>query len=122
MEIDIAVETVGLRDTIASLPQGYDTVIGKGAAGLSSGEAQLLSRARTIAANPKILLLDEPKSGMDSQHEQQVFTKIRMTVEGRVIFSISHRLSCIVDADFVDLLANGKIVESGKSDELAKRD
>jgi len=121
-EIETAVNAVGLRDTIASLPQGYDTVIGEGAAGLSSGEVQLLALARAIVANPKILLLDEPTSGMDSQTEQRVFAAIRMAGEGRTIFSISHRLSGVVDADCVYLMANGRIVESGASDELAQRD
>ena len=121
-EIETAVDAVGLRSTIASLPLGYDTVIGEGAAGLSSGEVQLLSLARAIAANPKILLLDEPTSGMDSQTEQRVFAAIRMAGEGRTIFSISHRLSGVVDADCVYLMANGVIVESGASDKLALRD
>lgn len=121
-EIVSAVEAVGLGDTVRSLPHGYDTVIGEGAAGLSSGEIQLLSLARAIAANPKILLLDEPTSGMDSKTEQRVFEAIRMAGEGRTIFSISHRLSGIVDADCVYLMANGRIVESGTSDELSGRD
>ena len=121
-EIAAAVAAVGLDELIASLPQGYDTVIGEGAAGLSSGEVQLLSWARAIAANPKILLLDESTSGMDSKTEQRVFAAIRMAGQGRTIFSISHRLSGIVDADCVYLLANGKIVESGASDELARRE
>jgi len=120
-EIEIAIASVGLQDTIAALPHGYDTVIGEGAAGLSSGEIQLLSLARAIAASPKILLLDEPTSGMDSKTEQRVFAAIRMAGQGRTILSISHRLSGIVDADCVYLMANGRIVESGASDELARR-
>lgn len=120
-EVEAAVAAVGLGGTIAALPQGYDTVIGEGAAGLSSGEVQLLSLARAIAANPKILLLDEPTSGMDSQTEQRVFAAIRMAGAGRTIFSISHRFSGIVDVDCVYLMANGKIVESGASDDLARR-
>ncbi|MCL2834764.1 MAG: ABC transporter ATP-binding protein/permease [Treponema sp.] len=120
-EIEAAVDAVGLRETIAALPQGFDTVIGEGAAGLSSGEIQLLSLARAIAANPKVLLLDEPTSGLDSQTEQKVFAAIRSAGEGRTILSISHRLSGIIDADYVYLMANGKIVESGASDDLEQR-
>jgi len=121
-EIEAAIETVGLAGTIARLHDGYDTVIGEAAAGLSGGEVQLLSLARAIAANPRVLLLDEPTSGMDSQTEQRVFAAIRMAGEGRTIFSISHRLSGIIDADCVYLMVNGRIVESGKSDELAQKD
>jgi len=121
-EIEAAVRAVGLEDMVAALPEAYDTVIGEGAHGLSSGEIQLLSLARAIAADPKILLLDEPTSGMDSQTEQRVFDAIREAGHGRTIFSISHRLSGIVDADRVYLMASGRIVESGSSDELARRD
>ena len=119
-EIETAVQAVGLHEMISRLPQGYDTVIGEGEAGLSSGEIQLLSLARAIAANPKILLLDEPTSGMDAKTEQRVFDAIRYAGQGRTILSISHRLSGIVDADRVHLMANGKIVESGSMDELAQ--
>ena len=120
-EVEAAVDAVGLRGIIDALPQGYDTRIGEGAAGLSGGETQLLSLARAIAANPKILLLDEPTSGMDTQTEQRVFEAIRKAGEGRGILSISHRLSGIVDADCVYLMAGGRIVESGTAEELAGR-
>jgi len=119
-EIETAVKSVGLHDMITQLPQGYDTIIGEGEIGLSSGEVQLLSLARAIAANPKILLLDEPTSGMDAKTEQRVFEAIRLAGQGRTIFSISHRLSGIIDADRVHLMSNGKIVESGSTDELAQ--
>jgi len=121
-EIETAVSAVGLDETIARLSEGCDTFIGEGAASLSSGEIQLLSLARAIAANPKILLLDEPTSGMDSQTEQRVFEAIRKAGEGRTILSISHRLSGVVDADCIYLMAHGKIVESGTSEELASHD
>lgn len=115
-EVEAAVKAVGLHELVMQLPQGYDTIIGEGAAGLSSGEIQLLSLSRAIAANPKILLLDEPTSGMDAKTEQKVFAAIRQAGQGRTIFSISHRLSGVVDADCVYLLANGKVVESGAAD------
>jgi ATP-binding cassette subfamily B protein len=118
-EVEAAAKSVGLHEMITRLGQGYDTIIGEGEAGLSGGEVQLLSLARAIAANPKILLLDEPTSGMDAKTEQRVFAAIRSAGQGRTIFSISHRLSGIVDADRVHLLANGRIVESGNTDELA---
>ncbi|MCL1830872.1 MAG: ABC transporter ATP-binding protein/permease, partial [Oscillospiraceae bacterium] len=121
-EIVSSARLVGLHELILSMNNGYDTVIGEGEAGLSSGEVQLLSLARAIAANPRVLLLDEPTSGMDSQTEQRVFEAIRMAGEGRTILSISHRLSGVVDADWVYLMSNGVIVESGRSDELEKRD
>ena len=120
-EISSAIALVGLEDVIARLPQGYDTVIGEGAAGLSSGEIQLLSLARAIAADPKVLLLDEPTSGMDAQTERRVFAAIRQAGQGRTIFSISHRLSGTIDADRVYLMTNGTIAESGTVEELMER-
>jgi len=120
-EIASAIALVGLEDVIAHLPQGLDTVIGEGAAGLSSGEVQLLSLARAIVADPKVLLLDEPTSGMDVQTERRVFAAIRQAGQGRTIFSISHRLSGAIDADWVYLMANGVIAESGTADDLMER-
>jgi len=116
-----ALAAVGLDEIASRLPRGYDTEIGEGAAGLSGGEAQLLALARAIAADPKVLLLDEPTSGVDSLTEKQVFAAIRKAGQGRTILSISHRLSGIVDADSVYLMANGRITESGAPDELAGR-
>jgi len=120
-EIISAVTLAGLEDVIARLGNGYDTVIGEGAAGLSSGEVQLLSLARAIVADPKVLLLDEPTSGMDAQTERKVFAAIRQAGQGRTIFSISHRLSGAIDADRVYLMANGAIAESGTAEELSER-
>lgn len=116
-----AAQTVGIHDLIESMPKGYDTLLGEGEAGLSSGETQLLSIARAIAASPGVLLLDEPTSGMDAQTEQRIFTAIRATAQGRTILSISHRLSGIIDADTIHIVAKNGIVESGSPDDLEKR-
>jgi ABC-type bacteriocin/lantibiotic exporters, contain an N-terminal double-glycine peptidase domain len=116
-----ATQAVGIYDLIESMPKGYDTLLGEGEAGLSSGETQLLSIARAIAASPRVLLLDEPTSGMDAQTEQRIFTAIRATAQGRTILSISHRLSGIIDADTIHIVAKNGIVESGSPDDLAKR-
>ncbi len=116
-----AAKTVGIHEMIMSLPKGYDTVIGEGEAGLSSGEIQLLSIARAIAADPRVLLLDEPTSGMDTITEKRIFDAIRATSEGRTIFSISHRLSGIIDADKIYIVAQHGIVEQGTQEQLAAK-
>lgn len=120
--VALAAQTVGLDKTIEALPQGYDTLLGEGEAGLSSGEVQLLSLARAIVMNPKVLLLDEPTSGIDARTEAMIFAAIRQASQGRTILSISHRLSGVIDADCVHILARGGVVESGTADELAGRD
>ena len=120
--VETAAKTVGMHETIMALSEGYETQIGEGATGLSSGEVQLLSLARAIVADPMVLLLDEPTSGMDAKTEQRVFAAIRAIGENRTIFSISHRLSGIIDADTIHLMAEGRVVESGTADELIARD
>lgn len=120
-QVEHAAKTVGIHELISLMPKAYETVIGEGAAGLSSGEIQLLSIARAVAADPKVLLLDEPTSGMDTQTEARIFAAIRATSEGRTIFSISHRLSGIIDADIIHIVAQNGIVESGAPQQLAKQ-
>ncbi len=117
-----AARTVGLDKTIEALRHGYDTLLGEGEAGLSGGEVQLLSLARAIVMDPQVLLMDEPTSGIDASTEAAVFAAIRQVSQGRTILSISHRLSGVIDADRVHILARARIVESGTSDELAGRD
>lgn len=119
-QIETASQKVGIHELIMSLPNGYKTIIGEGEAGLSSGEIQLLSIVRAIVANPKVLLLDEPTSGMDAHTEQKIFNAIRTTSEGRTILSISHRLSGILDADTVHIVAQKGIVESGSPEKLER--
>lgn len=121
-EVITAANIVGLHETIMQLPAGYQTIIGEGAASLSSGEVQLLSLARAIAANPKILLLDEPTSGLDAKTEKMLFAAIRKAGVGRTILSISHRLSGVVDADVVHVMAGGRLVESGKAGALGSKE
>ena len=114
-----AARIAGIDKTIEALRQGYDTLLGEGEAGLSGGEVQLLSLARAIVMDPKVLLLDEPASGIDAGTEAAVFAAIRQASQGRTILSISHRLSGVIDADRVHILARGSIMESGTADELA---
>lgn len=117
-----AAKLVGLHERILEMPNGYDTVIGEGAAGMSAGETQLMSIARAVAANPKVLLLDEPTSGMDAKTEALIFEAIRRSSVNRTILSVSHRLSGILDAETVHIVQGGAIVESGSPAELAQRD
>lgn len=105
---------------IRQLPQGYDTVLADGGASLSQGQRQLLSIARVFVKIPKILILDEATSSIDTRTEllvQEAFAKL---MEGRTSFIIAHRLSTIQSADLILVMVDGKIVEQGKHGELMK--
>lgn len=118
-EVINAARLVGIHDFIDSLPEKYDTVLGVAGIKLSFGQNQLLSLARAVAKNPPLLLLDEPTSGMDALTEEMIFKAFRAVGANRTIITISHRLSGIIDADEVYIMASGKIVQSGKPEKLA---
>jgi subfamily B ATP-binding cassette protein MsbA len=103
---------------IEELPEGYDTVVGQGGQALSGGQRQRLGIARAIVRDAKILIMDEPSSGLDSESEALVFEGLRNLKRGRTTFVIAHRLSTIRDADCILVLEAGRIVERGRHDEL----
>ncbi|NQP35897.1 ABC transporter ATP-binding protein [Streptococcus suis] len=106
---------------IRQLPQGYDTVLADGGEALSQGQRQLLSIARVFVKIPKILILDEATSSIDTRTEilvQEAFAKL---MEGRTSFIIAHRLSTIQSADLILVMVDGKIVEQGNHRELMKK-
>ena len=117
-----ALGTVGLLETVYALPQGIDTLIGEGAAGLSFGQTQLLSLARALVTDPPLLLLDELTSGLDALTERKVLDAIRQVSGRKTILTISHRLSGIIDADTVHIMERGRIMEHGSPLELAARE
>jgi len=116
-----ACRLVGLDEHVERLPQGYQTVLGAGGLRLSHGQNQLLSIARSIVTDPPVLLLDEPTSGMDTATEERVFEALRSASRHRTIITISHRVSGIIDADLVFILANGRVVQSGAPGELTRQ-
>lgn len=117
-----ALATVGLLETINQLPEKLNTMIGEGALKLSYGQTQLLSLARAIVTDPPLLLLDEMTAGLDALTERQVLDAIRKISENRTIITISHRLSGIIDADNVHIMEHGRIMESGRPDDLASQE
>jgi ATP-binding cassette subfamily B multidrug efflux pump len=118
-DVEKATKTVGLDELIAGLENGYDTLMGVEGIKLSFGQSQLLSLARAVVFDPAILLLDEPTSGVDALTEANVFQAFRKVSEHRTIVTISHRLSGIIDADEVHIMAGGRIVQSGAPEKLA---
>src|SRR6266540_6674060 len=119
----IAAAKLASADTfIERLPQGYRTVLGERGSGLSQGQRQLIAIARAALANPRILILDEATSSVDTRTERLIQQAFDQLLEGRTSFVIAHRLSTIRHADMILVLKDGQIIERGKHDELlAKR-
>lgn len=106
---------------IASLPQGYDTLLGEEGTGLSGGQRQRICIARAMLRNPAILILDEATSQIDADSEAKINQVVREIRQGRTIFIIAHRLSTVIDADMIIVMDQGKIVDQGSHTELLQR-
>ena len=117
-EVERAARRAHIHDLIATLPDGYDTVVGDRGYRFSAGERQRLSIARTILRDPQILILDEATSALDSLSEQAVQESLNTLLDGRTSLIVAHRLSTIRDANLILVLDHGRIVEQGTHDEL----
>jgi ATP-binding cassette subfamily B protein len=123
-EIETAVHRAGIRDLVAHLPDGYDTLLGKSFAGgtdLSGGEWQRLALARAFLRQSPIVILDEPTSAMDSWAEMEWLQRFRTLVAGRTAIIITHRLTTAMQADAIHVMREGRVVESGSHSELLAR-
>ncbi len=117
-----AAELAQAHEFIERLPEGYDTMLGQGGLTLSGGQRQRIGIARAIARDARILIMDEPSSGLDSESERLVFEGLRNLQQGRTTFVIAHRLSTIRNADQILVLDQGRIVERGTARELVALD
>lgn len=117
-EVEAAAKAVFAHDFIATLPDGYDTVVGERGTGLSAGQCQLISFARVLLSNPRILVLDEATSHVDTVTEAALQSGLRALLKGRTSFIIAHRLSTIEHADLICYIDKGRIVESGTHSQL----
>jgi ABC-type multidrug transport system fused ATPase/permease subunit len=117
-EVEAAAKAAHAHDFIARLPDGYQTKIGERGGTLSQGQRQLLGIARAILANPRILILDEATSSVDTRSEQLIQSALKTLLKGRTSFVIAHRLSTVRDADQVLVMQAGRIAERGTHDEL----
>jgi ATP-binding cassette, subfamily B, multidrug efflux pump len=117
-EVMAAAEAVGAADFIAKLPNGYKTEVEERGNILSVGERQLLSFARALLANPRILIMDEATASIDTETEMKIQKALKTLLKGRTAIIIAHRLSTIREADNIFVLENGLIIERGNHDQL----
>ena len=117
-EIEAAAQAVGAHEFILKLRQGYETPVEEGGVMLSVGQRQLISFARALLADPRILILDEATSSVDTHTERIIQTALARLLKGRTAFVIAHRLSTVVNADRIVVIQDGKIVEQGTHTEL----
>jgi len=120
-EVIAAAKLVGAHEFIEKLPEGYNTKIGAGGAGLSAGQKQLISFARALLRDPAILILDEATSSIDPYTDLLIRKAMKVLLKNRTAIIIAHRLSTVRDADRILVIDNGKIVEEGSHEELIKK-
>ncbi|MDX6731211.1 MAG: ATP-binding cassette, subfamily bacterial [Baekduia sp.] len=120
-ELEAAAGAAQIHDLIASLPEGYDTVVGERGYRFSGGEKQRIAIARVVLRNPPVLVLDEATSALDTETERAVQDALDQLAEGRTTIAIAHRLSTIRDADQIVVLDGGRLVERGTHEELLER-
>ncbi len=121
-EVEEAARVIGVHDIIIQLPQGYETPIRERGRNLSVGQRQLISFARALLADPRILILDEATANIDTFTEVLVQQGLQRLLHGRTALVIAHRLSTIKNADTIIVLQNGRIIEQGSHQELLERD
>jgi ATP-binding cassette subfamily B protein len=117
-EIEASARVAQIHDLIASLPDGYETVVGERGYRFSGGEKQRIAIARTVLRNPPVLLLDEATSALDTVTERAVQRALDALAEGRTTIAIAHRLSTVRRADQIVVLDGGRVIESGSHDDL----
>ena len=119
-QIDRALELVSAKEVVGRMEKGLDSDVGEGGDMLSTGEKQLISFARAILADPRILVLDEATASVDTLTEQKIQSAIETIIKGRTSLVIAHRLSTVKNADLILVVRDGKIIERGRHEELLK--
>jgi ATP-binding cassette, subfamily B, bacterial len=118
-EILKAAELANATEFIEKMPNGYDTLVGERGVSLSGGQRQRIAIARAVIRNTPVLILDEPSSGLDAESEKLVFEALDRLMKGKTSIVIAHRLSTIRSADVIFVVRDGKLIETGRHEELA---
>ena len=121
-EIEKAAKAAAVHDVILTFPDGYNTVVGEKGVTLSGGQKQRVAVARTLLKNPRILILDDSTSSVDTETEAEIRTALNLLMENRTTFIIAHRIQSVMNADLILVLDKGAIVQIGKHEELVLQD
>ncbi len=119
--VEAAARVAQLHETVASFPQGYDTMLGERGINLSGGQKQRTAIARALARNPGLVVLDDALSAVDTETESAILRNLESALTGRTAVVVSHRITAVRDADLIVVLERGKVVETGRHGELFER-
>jgi ATP-binding cassette subfamily B protein len=120
-EVEAAARAAAIHDVILSFPDGYNTLVGEKGVTLSGGQKQRVAIARTLLKNPRILILDDATSSVDTETEGAIREALVGLMEGRTTFIIAHRIQSVMDADLILVLDKGRIVQRGRHEELVEQ-
>ena len=120
-EVEAAARTAAIHDVILSFPEGYKTLVGEKGVTLSGGQKQRVTIARTILKNPRILILDDSTSAVDTETEAEIRGALQSLMKNRTTFIIAHRIQSITNADLILVLDKGRIIQRGTHLQLVKQ-
>jgi ATP-binding cassette subfamily B protein len=121
-EVEVAARAAAIHDTILTFPAGYDTLVGEKGVTLSGGQKQRVAIARTLLKDPRILILDDSTSSVDTETEAEIRAALDNLMQGRTTFIIAHRIQSIMDADLILVLDHGRIVQRGTHATLVQQE